>query len=188
MIETIGIGIFCLCAGRGLKKAVFKLLAAEETLKVRRRRTTIAARNMSIAVRNAARWSRNLERTRKQLGIEDGVIQERMKDLTVEVERLAEIELKPRWIMEVSMRGMKDRYPIIVRAKNPAEAFGRPGLPAWSIESWTVGRLILVPGLSREDAYRRAAARWSASMGFEVRDALPIEVDPLAAKHAIPQN
>lgn len=184
MIETIGIGLFCLCAGRGLKKAVFKLLGAEETLAARRHGVTRAARNMSIAVRNAARWSIKLERTRKQLGIEDGVTRDRLDDLTVEVKRLAEIELKPRWIMEVSMRGMKDRWPMIVRANDPGKALDRLNLPAWSIESWTVGRLILVPGTSRDDAYRRAEARWPISAGFEVRDALPSEINPLMAKRA----
>lgn len=181
MTGALAVAVFLLFAGRGIRTAFLRVAAAEEGLRVRRRSIEISYRNMSSAVRAAARWSRKLTKSHGQSGQRQEELRLQSQELRASLDRLAGIKVQPRWVLEGSMRGMSGRYPFMVSCSDPRLVFSKPFLPDWSVMSWTAGRLVFVAGKTRDDAFRRAETRWPLAAGFSIRDALAADLEPMAA-------
>lgn len=161
---------FCMGAAPGARLCFLRLLHAEDQLRARRVELHVAARNASRNVRAAGRWALSQKARICELDAELGLAEDRRRSLEQEVRALSRVEERPRWILEGTVRGMAGRYGFRIQATDPARAFGRDHLPDWYRASWQRGRLVMVAGHSRQDAYRRVTTRWPASRGFSISD------------------
>lgn len=164
--------VFVVCSAPGLRRAFLRLLGVDDRLRANRATLELRARQASSAVRSAARWARKQKRALQGAVLQIEEVRCRLRAQDRELAALSRVEQEDRWILEGSMRGMTGRYAFRVSTPDPERAFGRDRLPAWSVASWTSGRVILVAGHSREDARRRAITRWQTARGFSVTDVI----------------